>query len=192
MSQTDIRTFEGVEIPEPGDWHLDPVHTTVEFIARHLMVSKVRGKFHGVTGKIHISDDPLGSWAEVTIDPASVETGDEKRDAHLRSADFFDAERYPEITFRSTRLEVDGSSPGHFRLEGDLTVHGVTRPVALDVGYHGWTPDPWGGRRAGFSAGTEVDREDFGLTGNVALEKGGVLVGKKIRLEFEIEAIKQD
>jgi polyisoprenoid-binding protein YceI len=192
MSQTDIRTFEGVEIPEPGDWQLDPVHTTVEFIARHLMVSKVRGKFHGVTGKIHISDDPLGSWAEVTIDPASVETGDEKRDEHLRSPDFFDVERYPEITFRSTRLEVDGSSPGHFRLEGDLTVHGVTRPVTLDVEYHGWTPDPWGGRRAGFSASTEVDREDFGLTWNVALEKGGVLVGKKIRLEFEIEAIKQD
>jgi polyisoprenoid-binding protein YceI len=192
MSQTDVRTFEGVEIPEPGDWQLDPVHTTVEFIARHLMVSKVRGKFHGVAGKIHISDDPLGSWAEIEIDPATVDTGDEKRDGHLRSPDFFDVERYPEITFRSTRLEVDGSSPGHFRLEGDLTVHGVTRPVTLDAEYHGWTRDPWGGRRAGFSASTEVDREDFGLTWNVALEKGGVLVGKKIRLEFEIEAIKQD
>jgi polyisoprenoid-binding protein YceI len=190
MSQTDIRTFEGVEIPEPGDWHLDPVHTTVEFIARHLMVSKVRGKFHGVTGKIHISDDPLGSWAEVTIDPASVETGDEKRDEHLRSPDFFDVERYPEITFRSTRVE--GDSPDGFRLEGDLTVHGVTRPVTLDVEYLGWTSDPWGGRRAGFSATTEVDREDFGLTWNVALETGGVLVGKKTKLELEIEAVKQD
>ena len=146
MTQTRTpHTVEGIEIPEPGDWQLDPVHTSVEFVARHLMVTKVRGKFTGVSGNIHVSDDPLGSWAEVTIDPASVETGDEKRDAHLRSPDFFDVERYPEITFRSNRVE--GSSPGHFKLEGDLTVHGVTRPVALDVEYHGWTSDPWGGRR---------------------------------------------
>jgi polyisoprenoid-binding protein YceI len=190
MTQThNPRAIEGIEIPEPGDWQLDPVHTSVEFVARHLMVTRVRGKFTGVSGNIHISDDPLGSWAEVTIDPASVETGDEKRDAHLRSPDFFDVERHPEITFRSNRVE--GSSPGHFKLEGDLTVHGVTRPLTLDVEYHGWTSDPWGGRRAGFSATTEVDREDFGLTWNVALEGGGFLVGKKIRLEFEIEAIKQ-
>jgi polyisoprenoid-binding protein YceI len=119
-----------------------------------------------------------------------VETGDEKRDAHLRSPDFLDVERYPEISFRSTRVE--GDSPHGFRLEGDLTVHGVTRPVTLDVEYLGWTSDPWGGRRAGFSATTEVDREDFGLTWNVALETGGVLVGKKVKLDFEIEAVKQD
>ena len=154
------------------------------------MVSKVRGKFTGVSGNIHISDDPLGSWVEVKIDPASVESGDAKRDEHLRSPDFFDVERYPEITFRSTRVE--GDSPGGFRLVGDLTVHGVTKPVALDVEYHGWTTDPWGGRRAGFSASTEIDREDFGLTWNAALEGGGVLVGKKAHLEFEIEAVKQD
>jgi polyisoprenoid-binding protein YceI len=190
MSQTETRSIQGIEIPEPGDWQLDPVHTTVEFSAHHLMVSKVRGKFHGVSGNIHISDDPLGSWVEVKIDPASVETGDAKRDEHLRSPDFFDVERYPEITFRSTRLE--GDHPGGFRLEGDLTVHGVTRPVTLDVEYHGWTPSPLGDRRAGFSATTEVDREDFGLTWNVALETGGVLVGKKAKLDFEIEAIKQD
>ena len=178
MSQTEVRTIEGIEIPEPGDWQLDPVHTAVEFSARHLMVSKVRG----VEGNIHISDDPLGSWVEVRIDPASVESGDAKRDEHLRSPDFFDVERYPEITFRSTRVE--GDSPGGFHLEGDLTVHGVTRPVTLDVEYHGWATDPWGGRR--------VDREDFGLAWNAALEGGGVLVGKKARLEFEIEAINQD
>jgi polyisoprenoid-binding protein YceI len=190
MTQTRTpHTVEGIEIPEPGDWQLDPVHTSVEFVARHLMVTKVRGGFTTVSGNIHIADDPLGSWAEVTVDPASVETGDEKRDAHLRSPDFFDVEQYPDITFRSTRVE--GSSPDHFKLEGDLTVHGVTRHVALDVDYHGWTSDPWGGRRAGFSASTELDREDFGLTWNVALESGGFLVGKKIRLEFEIEAIKQ-
>jgi polyisoprenoid-binding protein YceI len=189
MSQAEVRTIEGIEIPEPGDWALDPVHTAVEFSARHLMVSKVRGKFTGVSGTIHISDDPLGSWVEVKIDPASVESGDEKRDGHLRSPDFFDVERYPEIMFRSTRVE--GDSPGGFRLVGDLTVHGVTRPVVLDVEYNGWTTDPWGGRRAGFSASTEVDREDFGLTWNAAIEGGGVLVGKKARLEVEIEAVKQ-
>jgi len=190
MSQTEVRTIEGIEIPEPGDWQLDPVHTAVEFSARHLMVSKVRGKFTGVSGNIHVSDDPLGSWVEVKIDPASVESGDEKRDGHLRSPDFFDVERYPEITFRSTRVE--GESPVGFRLEGDLTVHGVTRPVTLDVEYHGWTTDPWGGRRAGFSASTAVDREDFGLTWNAAIEGGRVPLGKKARLEFEIEAVKQD
>jgi polyisoprenoid-binding protein YceI len=190
MSQTVTRSIQGVEIPEPGDWQLDPSHTSVNFTARHLMVSKVRGQFQGVSGNIHISEDPLGSWVEVTVDPASVVTGDEKRDEHLRSPDFLDVERYPQITFRSTRLE--GERPGGFRLEGDLTVHGVTRPVTLDVEYLGWTTDPWGGRRAGFSATTEVDREDFGLTWNVALETGGVLVGKKAQLDFEIEAVKQD
>ena len=186
MTQTAIRRIEGAEIPAPGDWQLDPAHTSVEFVARHLMVSKVRGKFTGVEGNIHISDDPLGSWVEVTIDPASVQTGDEKRDAHLRSPEFFDVERYPEIRFRSTRIE---GTPDHFQVTGDLTVRDVTRPVTLDVEYAGVSPDPWGGQRAGFSASTEVDREDFGLTWNVTLETGGVLVGKKVRLEFEIEAV---
>jgi polyisoprenoid-binding protein YceI len=191
MSQIQAdRVIEGIALPEPGDWELDPVHTSVEFVARHLMVSKVRGRFTNASGTIHIADDPVASWVEVEVDTASVESGDEKRDEHLRSPDFFDVERYPKITFRSTRLE--GESPGHFLLHGDLTVHGVTRPVTLEAEYHGWTPSPIGDRRAGFSATTEVDREDFGLTWNVAVEAGGVLVGKKAKLEFEIEAIKQD
>jgi polyisoprenoid-binding protein YceI len=191
MSQIQAdRVIEGIALPEPGDWELDPVHTSVEFVARHLMVSKVRGRFTNASGTIHIADDPAASWVEVEVDTASVESGDEKRDEHLRSPDFFDVERYPKITFRSTRLE--GESPGHFLLHGDLTVHGVTRPVTLEAEYHGWTPSPIGDRRAGFSATTEVDREDFGLTWNVAVEAGGVLVGKKARLEFEIEAVKQD
>jgi polyisoprenoid-binding protein YceI len=190
MSQTEaIRTFEGFELPAPGAWQIDPVHTSVEFVARHLMVSKVRGRFSGVEGAIHVADTPADSRVEVTIDPASVESGDEKRDAHLRSPDFFDVERYPEITFRSTKLE--GESPGHFLVHGDLMVRDVTRPVTLDVEYAGVTGDPWGGTRAGFSASTEVNREDFGLTWNIAIETGGVLVGKKARLEFEVEAIKQ-
>lgn len=191
MSQTEAaRAVEGIKIPEPGEWQLDPVHTSVEFVARHLMVTKVRGRFTGVSGSIHIAEDPADSRVEVTIDPASVESGDEKRDEHLRSPDFFDVGRYPLITFRSTRLE--GESPGRFLVHGDLTVHGVTRPVTLEAEYHGWTPDPWGGRRAGFSASTDVNREDFGLTWNVAIESGGFVVGKKARLEFEVEAIKQD
>jgi polyisoprenoid-binding protein YceI len=191
MSQTQASgTIEGIEIPEPGDWQLDPVHTSVEFVARHLMVSKVRGKFTDVSGTIHIAEEPAESWVEAKIDPVSVETGDEQRDAHLRSPDFFDVERYPDMTFRST--EVEGSSPSHFLVHGDLSVHGITRPVALEVEYHGVTSDPWGGRRAGFSASTELNREDFDLTWNIALETGGVVVGKKIRLEFEIEAVHQD
>jgi polyisoprenoid-binding protein YceI len=191
MSQTQASgTIEGIEIPEPGDWQLDPVHTSVEFVARHLMVTKVRGKFTDVSGTIHLAEEPAESWVEAKIDPVSVETGDEQRDAHLRSPDFFDVERYPDITFRST--EVEGSSPSHFLVHGDLSVHGITRPVALEVEYHGVTSDPWGGRRAGFSASTELNREDFDLTWNIALEAGGVVVGKKIRLEFEIEAVHQD
>jgi polyisoprenoid-binding protein YceI len=190
MTQTEaIRTFEGFELPGPGDWQLDPAHTAVEFVARHLMVTKVRGRFHHVDGSIHVAENPADSWVEVKIDAASVETGDGQRDEHLRSPDFFDVERYPEITFRSTKLE--GSSPGHFLVLGDLSLHGVTRPITLDVEYAGVTADPWGGTRAGFSASTEVNREDFGLTWNVALESGGLVVGKKVRLEFEIEAINQ-
>jgi len=191
MSQIQAdRVIEGIALPEPGDWDLDPAHTSVEFVARHLMVSKVRGRFTNASGTIHVADDPAESWVEVEVDTASVESGDEKRDEHLRSPDFFDVERYPKITFRSTRLE--GESPGHFLVHGDLTVHGVTRPVTLEAEYHGWLSSPIGDRRAGFSATTEVDREDFGLTWNVAVEAGGVLVGKKAKLEFEIEAIKQD
>lgn len=184
------RVIEGIALPEPGDWQLDPVHTSVEFVARHLMVSKVRGRFTGVTGTIHVAEDPAESWVEVEIDTSTVATGDEKRDEHLRSPDFFDVERYPKITFRSTKLE--GESPGRFLVHGDLTVHGVSRPVSLEAEYHGWTQSPFGDQRAGFSATTEVNREDFGLTWNVAIESGGVLVGKKVRLDFEIEAVKQN
>src|SRR5262249_38965317 len=134
MSQIQAdRVIEGLALPEPGEWQLDPVHTSVEFVARHLMVSKVRGRFPGVTGTLHVAEAPAGSWWEIDVDTASVETGDEKRDEHLRSPDFFDVERYPEITFRSTRVE--GESPGHFLVHGDLTVHGVTRPVSLEAEY---------------------------------------------------------
>jgi len=190
MTTTTTTQFhELVEVPEPGTFTIDVSHSHVGFVVRHMMVSKVRGRFTSFTGEITIPENPLHSSVELKVDAGSIDTREEARDAHLRSPDFFDVERYPEITFRSTRVE--GESPGGFRLVGDLTVHGVTRPVELDVEYNGWTTDPWGGRRAGFSASAEVDREDFGLTWNAALEGGGVLVGKKARLEFEIEAVKQ-
>jgi len=189
MIQTEApQVVDDVARPEPGDWKLDPVHTSVTFTARQLMVGKVRGRFTEVSGAIHISEDPAQSWVEVEIDPASVETGNEKRDAHLRSPDFFGVERYPAITFSSTNIE---GSPARFLVHGDLTVHGVNRPVTLDVESRGRASDRPGGRRAGFSATTVVHRDDFGVTWNAALEGGGAVVGKKIHVNLEVEAIKQ-
>lgn len=191
MSTTvqELATDQGIVRVPTGTWKVDPTHSAVEFKIRHMMVSTVRGRFGEFEGTLEAAPDYHDSRAYGFCQVASIDTGNAQRDEHLRSPDFFDVERYPEITFRSTRVE--GDSPGGFRLVGDLTVHGVTRPVGLDVEYNGWTTDPWGGRRAGFSASTEVDREDFGLTWNAAIEGGGVLVGKKARLEFEIEAVKQ-
>jgi polyisoprenoid-binding protein YceI len=180
------RTVDGVTLPAAGDWQLDPSHTTVEFVGRHLMVSKVRGRFPEVEGVIHVADDPADSSVEVTIQTASVDSRDANRDAHLRSEDLFHVEQYPTITFRSTKVEGEGSE---WKVTGDLTIKDVTRPVVLDVELTGVVSDPWGGRRAGFSAHTDVNREDWGITWNLALEAGGVVVSKKIRIELEIEAI---
>jgi polyisoprenoid-binding protein YceI len=170
----------------PGTWNIDASHTLVEFTARHLMVTKVRGQFPGVTGTVTIAENPLESNVDVTIDVASVTTGDEKRDGHLKSADFFDVENYTTMTFRST--SVKPASKGHYEVEGDLTIHGVTRPVTLDLEYLGTFSDPWGGTRVGFSASTEVSRKEWGLEWNVALETGGVLVGDKARINLEVQA----
>jgi polyisoprenoid-binding protein YceI len=183
------RVLDGVEIPQPGVFDLDVSHSTVGFHVRHLMVSKTRGRFTGFTGTVTIADDPLASTVDVTIDAASVTTGDDKRDEHLRSADFFDVEQFPEIVFRSTRV-VDHHGD-RFRLEGDLTVHGVTKPVVLDAVLEGIATSPWGTEAVGFSASTEIDREAFGLTWNQTLETGGVLVGKQVRIDIEAEAVQQ-
>jgi polyisoprenoid-binding protein YceI len=174
-------------LPTPGTWKIDPSHTSVGFVARHLMVTKVRGRFASVQGAIEINQDPTQSSTLITIDTPSIDSRDEKRDEHLRSADFFDVEQFPHITFTSTKVEPDGN---HWRLTGDLTIKDITRPVVLDVEYEGAITDPWGGERIGFTASTEVDREDWGLTWNVALEAGGVVVSKKIKLELEVEAVK--
>jgi polyisoprenoid-binding protein YceI len=179
------RVLDGVEIPQPGVFDLDVSHSTVGFHVRHLMVSKTRGRFTGFTGTVTVADDPLASSVEVTIDAASVTTGDAKRDDHLRSPDFFDVEQFPEITFRSTR--VADHKGDRFRLEGDLTVHGVTNPVVLDAVIEGIATSPWGTEAVGFSASTEIDREAFGLTWNQSLETGGVLVGKTVKVEIEAE-----
>jgi polyisoprenoid-binding protein YceI len=189
MATTALRDYQGVQIPEAGTYALDPGHTTVEFVGRHLMITKVRGRFTDFAGQIVIGDTPDASSVEVTVQTASVTSSDDKRDGHLRSPDFLDVEQYPTMTFRSTAVELhrDGTA----KVTGDLTIKDVTRPVVLDVEFDGAQSDPWGGRRIGFSASAEIDREDWGLTWNVALETGGMLVGKKIRLELNVEAVKQ-
>ena len=170
-------------------WQLDPAHTHVEFSVKHLMIARVKGRFAGVTGTVALGGDPADSSVDVVIDAASVDTREAKRDAHLRSADFFDVERFPTIAFRSREVRPTGA--GDFSVVGDLTIRDVTRDVTLEVTDEGRGTDPWGGERAGFSATTEIDRRDFGLTWNQALEAGGVLVGNEIRIALEVELVKQ-
>lgn len=189
MTAMTTRSHNGAEIPAQGSFTLDAAHTNIGFVARHLMVTKVRGQFTDFSGSITIAEDPLESSAEVTIQVASVSTGDAKRDDHLRSPDFFDVEKYPTMTFRSTAVKTDGS--GRYVLTGDLTIKDVTKPVDLVVEPEGVSPDPWGGERAGFSAYAEVDREAWGLNWNVALETGGVLVSRKVKLEIDVQAVRQ-
>ncbi len=183
------RTINGVTFPVAGTWALDPAHTSVEFQAKHLMVAKVKGHFAGAQGALEIAEDPTQSSAEITIDATTLTTGVADRDAHLKSADFLEVDAYPEITFRTSALEHDGGS--EWKLRGELSIHGVTRPVTLETEYNGVGADPWGGTRAFFSAETKIDREDWGLTWNQALEAGGWLVGKEIKIAIEVEAVRQ-
>jgi polyisoprenoid-binding protein YceI len=178
-----------VDLPAAGTWTLDPAHTDVTFTARHLMVTKVRGRFPIAGGAVTIAENPLDSSVEATIDVARVDSGDPGRDEHLRSADFFDVEHHPTVAFRSTKVERAGD--GAYRLIGDLTIKDVTRPVTLDLEYLGTISSPWGDQRAGFSATTEVSRKAWGLEWNVALEAGGVVVGDKVRLSIDAEAVLQ-
>jgi polyisoprenoid-binding protein YceI len=184
-----VRQVDGVEVPAAGTYVIDASHSEVGFAARHLMVSKVRGRFSDVQGTIVIAEDPLASSVEVTIGMASVDTRDAQRDAHLRSPDFFDVERYPTMTYRSTKVIAAGR--GRWQVDGHLTLNGVTHNVALDVSFEGAVTDPWGGVRAGFSARAEIDREEFGLSWNQVLEAGGVVVGRKVSIEIEAEALLQ-
>jgi len=170
-----------------GTWTVDPSHSSVTFVARHLMVSKVRGSFGSFAGTITIADDLLASKVEATVDVASVTTGDSGRDEHLRSGDFFELEQFPTWSLVSTGLRADGDD---YVMTADLTIKGVTRPVEFEVEFEGMATDPWGNVKAGFEAKTEINRTDFGLTWNAALEAGGVLVGEKVKIELDIQAVK--
>lgn len=172
-----------------NNWNLDTVHSGINFTVRHMVVSKVRGRFAKFSGSVALDEDDLTrSVVEATIDASSIDTGTAQRDDHLRSADFFDAERFPQIRFRSTRIEKLGGD--RYRLTGDLTIRDVTRPIALDAEYGGRGKDPWGNERVGFTARGSLDRKDFGLKWNQALETGGVLVSDHVEIEIEAQAVK--
>ena len=183
------RDVNGITLPTTGTFALDRSHTQVGFVARHLMVSKVRGRFTDFEGTIIVADDPSASSVEVTIQAASVNTNDENRDNHVRNIDFLSVEEFPTLSFRSTKVEL--KPRGDWKVYGDLTVRGVTRPVVLDVEFEGVIQDPWGNQRLGFTASGEIDRNDFGVSFNAALETGGFVVSPKVKLEIEAEAVRQ-
>lgn len=170
-------------------WNIDTSHSQVQFTVRHMMISNVRGRFEEFTGTVEFDENDLSTLAiDVQIDVNSINTRDQQRDAHLKSADFFDAENYPTIIFKSTGVEqVKGND---LKVNGDLTIRGITHPVTLDVEYAGTMASPWGTTSAGFSATTKVNRKEFGLLWNQTLETGGILVGEDIKIEIEIEVIK--
>lgn len=172
-----------------GLWTIDPTHTTIGFSARHAMVAKVRGRFSAFSGTLNLDGaNPAASSAELTIETASITTENADRDGHLKSADFLDVETFPTITFTSTSVQPQGSA---FVVTGDLTIKGTTHSVPVTFELLGVGGDPWGGTRIGFEGETEISRKDFGLTWNVALETGGVLVSDSVTLQFDVEAIKQ-
>ncbi|GLX96582.1 polyisoprenoid-binding protein [Herbidospora sp. NEAU-GS84] len=184
-----VREWNGQTIPTAGTFTLDVAHTRVGFVAKHMMVSKVRGNFEKFDGTITVAEEPLQSSVEVNIEAASITTHVGDRDNHLRSDDFLAADKFPQITFKSLRVEnVDGNE---FTLVGELTIRDVTKEVPLKVEFGGAATNPWGQEIFGYSAETEIDREAFGLTWNQALETGGVLVSKKIKIEIEGEAVRQ-
>jgi len=171
-------------------WAIDAGHSLAEFGVKHMMVSTTKGRFSDITGTITVDEaNPANSSVDVTINVASVSTHDERRDAHLKSADFFDAENYPTITFKSTKVEPKGD--GNVNVTGDLTIHGVTKPITLEAEFNGRGTSPWGTEVLSYAAETSISRKDFGLSYNVALETGGMLVGDKVKIALEVEAVKQ-
>lgn len=187
-----MTTTTPTQSPATVTWNIDPAHTMVEFSAKHMMITTVKGRFGDLRGTILVNEeDPNLSSAEVEIAAASIDTRTEQRDQHLRSADFLDVEKHPTLTFRSRRIEGARAEVGStFHVIGDLTIRGVTREVTLDVTYEGGGRDPWGGDRVSFSATTKIDRRDFGLTWNAALETGGVLVSNEVRISIEAQAVR--
>ncbi len=171
-------------------WQIDPAHSQITFTARHMMISNVRGRFENFTGAVEFNEkNPAKSTVDVQIEAASINTREAQRDGHLKSPDFFNAEQYPYLTFKSKRVEkTDGE---HGRIVGDLTIRDVTREVVLDVEYNGQAKSPWGAVSAGFTAATKINRKDWGLNWNVALETGGWLVGDEVSISIELEIVKQ-
>ena len=174
-------------------WQIDPNHSLVEFSAKHMMITTVKGRFGKVSGTITVDERNRDrSSVEAEIEAASIDTRTDQRDQHLRSPDFLDVENYPSITFRTRRVEGTSKEQGdEFRVIGDLTIRGTTREVTLDATYEGTGKDPWGGERVSFSATGKIDRHDFGLTWNQALEAGGVLVGNEIKISIEVQAVRK-
>ena len=184
---TDTTTLD-VPGYKAGTWVLDPSHSEVSFSVRHMMISKVRGTFAVKSATIIAPENPLQARVEASVDVASVDTKDEGRDTHLRSADFFDAEQFPTLDFLSTGVRIEG---GDFLVDGDLTIRGITKPVTFEVEFGGFGTDPWGNYKAGATATTVINREDFGLTWNAALETGGVLVGKDVTITLDLQGALQ-
>ncbi len=185
---TATRHLANIEIPVAGTWTIDPGHADVSFIGRHFGLTKIRGRFTGINGSVAIADAPSDSSVVVEIDMASVSSGDASRDDHLRSPDFFDVTNHPTATFRSTAVRFEATSG---TMTGDLTIKGVTNSVTLDVSFEGAANDPWGGQRAVFNANGNINREDWGLTWNMLLEAGGLLVSKQIHLDIAVELVLQ-
>lgn len=182
------RVIDGVTLPAAGTWAIDVSHSAINFKVKHLGLAKVRGRFTAFEGAVEIGERPEDSSVQVSIDATSVDSHDQARDDHLRSADFFDVEHHPSWTYRSTGVRGSGD---RWTLEGELTAAGVTKPLTLDVELDGVAVDPWGGSRAGFTAKGEVNREDFGITFNMALEAGGFVVGKVVTIELDLELVHQ-
>jgi len=171
----------------PGTWTVDTPHSTIGFVARHMMLSKVRGRFTDFTASIEVADPPQSSTVFAEAQMASVTTGEEGRDNHLRTNDFFDVENHPTMTMRSTGFEADGDD---YVMHADLTIKGTTLPVDFELEFDGVGQDPWGGTRAGFTASTTINRRDFGVEWNAPLETGGVLVGDKVAIELDVQLVK--
>jgi polyisoprenoid-binding protein YceI len=180
-----VRIIDGRPVPVAGTWTVDHIHSDIRITARHLMVAKVRGTFEVFDAEILVGEDPVDSTVKIEAKASSVTTGTTDRDNHLRSSDFLDAEQFPLVTFESTSLKPSGEN---WKLTGDLTIRGVTRPVTFDLVFEGAATDPYGNTKAGFSAIGEIERRDWGLTWNVPLENGGMLVSEKFQIEFDIEA----
>jgi polyisoprenoid-binding protein YceI len=187
ITLTAATTETGIPGYQAGTWNIDPVHSEVGFSARHMMVSKVRGRFTNFSGQLVTADDPTQSAVTAEIDLKSIDTGNEQRDNHIRSADFFEVETYPTMTYRSTGIRV---VDGEYILDGELTLKGVTKSVPLQLELNGFGPDPYGGLRAGFTATGELNRRDFNVSFNAPMANGGVVVSDKIALHLEIEAVK--